>query len=29
MEKLQTFPLPVYYVFRNEIINDFEKNMNS
>ena len=25
MDKLQTFPLPVYYVFRNEIINDFKK----
>ena len=26
MEKIQSFPLEVYYIFRNEIINDLQKN---
>lgn len=26
MTKIQSIPLEVYYVFRNEIVNDLEKN---
>ncbi len=26
LEKTETFPIEVYYVFRDEIIKDFQKN---
>ena len=26
LEKIETFPIEVYFVFRDEIIKDFQKN---